>query len=191
MNILKRLKFLIKPNNKKEISLLLLFLAKITIKILENKNDNIKTWVLKINKNIDSFDQNISSPENASPYIHIIKGIKEISELLENISFEMYFHKIPSNTVLKTLINNLEKTLILLSKLILSDKKTIKKSALNIEIKQISAQTFKEIKLAKTDISNEKDNFIENLKFSSIYDRIESCFVLTDDINEAIISLTN
>ena len=187
MNILN---FLLKPDNKKNISQLLLFLAKITKKIPQNKTNEIKILVLKINKDIDFFNQKLSSMENSSSYLQITKGLKDISALMENISFELSFHKIELNRTLKTLLLDLERTLILLSKLIISNKQTSKNSALSIEIKQIFAQSVKEIKLAKTDISNDKDNFIENLKFSSIYNRMESCFIATDDISEAILALT-
>lgn len=186
MNILN---FLLKPDNKKNISQLLLFLAKITKKIPQNKTNEIKILVLKINKDIDFFNQKLSSMENSSSYLQITKGLKDISALMENISFELSFHKIELNRTLKTLLLDLERTLILLSKLIISNKQTSKNSALSIEIKQIFAQSVKEIKLAKTDISNDKDNFIENLKFSSIYNRMESCFIATDDISEAILSI--
>ncbi len=191
MNILKNLILKLKPSNKKTIKRFLLLLAKITKKIPENKNNEIKVLVLKINKNIDSFNQSLSSQKNAAHYIQMTKGLKDISALLENISFEITFHKIGATKQFKTLVIDLEKILILLSKLIVSNKETVKRSALNIEIKQFFAQALKETKLAKTDISNEKDNFIENLKFSSIYDRIESCFIAVDDINDGISSLSN
>ncbi|MBU2530044.1 MAG: hypothetical protein KKD35_03295 [Elusimicrobia bacterium] len=177
--------------NKKNIKIFLLLLIKITEKIPENKTDEIKVLVLKINKNIDSFNQNLSSQKNAAHYIQITKGIKDISSLLENISFEISFHKMAYNKLLKTLVIDLERILILLSKLIVSNKATVEKSGFNIEIKQFFAQALKETKLAKTYISNETDNFIENLKFSSIYDRMESCFIAADDINDGISSLSD
>jgi hypothetical protein len=191
MNILNPFNFFGKSDNRQKIKHLLILLSKITQRIPHQNATTIKAEILTLNKDITALNQKLSSENQTSDYLKITKGLSDISALLENLSFEISFHKIDLNMPIKTLLLNLEKVLILLSKLIAINKQPHKTSDLNIEIKQIFSQAIKEIKLAKTGISNETDNFIENLKFSSIYNRMEPCFIATDDINEAILSLTN
>ena len=191
MTILNLFNFFVKSDNRQKLKHLLILLSKITQRIPRQNATTIKTEILILTKDIATLNQKLSSENHTSDYLKITKGLSDISALLENLSFEISFHKIELNMPIKTLLLNLEKVLILLSKLIAISKQPHKTSDLNIEIKQIFSQAIKEIQLVKTRISNEPDNFIENLKFSSIYNRMEPCFMATDDINEAILSLMN
>ncbi|MCG2725292.1 MAG: hypothetical protein L6420_03370 [Elusimicrobia bacterium] len=186
---MKNLNFLLilKPKNKRTIKRLLFLLAKMTKEILYGKDDAVKILALRLNKDIDVLNQKLSFKKYNAQYIQITKGLKDISDLLGSISFEMSFHKIHCNTILKTLVIDLEKTFIMLSNLTVSGKQT--PTALTAKTKQIIVKAIKEIRLAKIDASNETNNFIENLKCSSIYDKMEFCFLAADDINKAIFEI--
>ncbi|MCK5582823.1 MAG: hypothetical protein KAI33_03490 [Elusimicrobiales bacterium] len=168
---------LFKPTIKR----ILTDLAKITdIKTLP-KTADIKQITLKLSENIDTLSNKLNSKKNTAEYLKIIKGLRDLNTLLDNISFEIFFHKIQANEILKILLPNLKESLTILANCAASNKK----SDLT-QIKQIVAENLKEIKLAKLAISNENGNFMDNLKFSSIYDRVEFCFLAADDIADAL-----
>ena len=71
---------------KPSIKSILLGLAKITdIKTLTQSAD-IKPITIKLSKNIDALCQDLTSNKNIREYSEIIKGLKDLNTLLENIS---------------------------------------------------------------------------------------------------------
>lgn len=168
---------------KPSIKSILLGLAKITdIKTLPQSED-IKPITIKLSENIDALCQDLSSNKNIREYSKIIKGLKDLNTLLDNISFEISFHKIQTDKILEILLIDLKKALTMLANCAASDKKH------GTQIKLIVSKNIKEIRLAKLNIANENDNFMDNLKFSSIYGRVEFCFLAVDDIAGAMAAI--
>lgn len=127
------------------------------------------------------FEKNNSVRLRRTEYLRFVLNLENLEGNLKEIFFAIKLHKIKPDSTIESAIVLLERVLIEIAQG-LTGKQI---SGYAARGKKTITHARKMIHLAKIGASD-KDNFIENLKFSNIYGNLDKCFQIIEDLFEMI-----